>query len=106
MKSDITKLERLLEKGMKHYVLKYGVLYWGVSTALLFSVAFTIVMNLLLDVEVSFFLVLPGALVLFPLGGILWGIRMWSFMESSYRKYLDSEKAAPKDENKPNNLER
>lgn len=98
MKPDITKLERLMEKGMKHYVLKYGVLYWGVSTALLFSVAFTIVMNMLLDVEVSFFLVLPGALVLFPLGGILWGLRMWSFMEDTYREYLDSEKTAPQDE--------
>jgi len=74
------RLKRLIDKGKWHYICVYGVLGWGVSTAILFS---------LLQVysgEAAFFDVLPLSLILLPIVGLFWGLYMWSYLGKLYTK--------------------
>jgi hypothetical protein len=66
--------------GRRRFVLLYGVLGWGVSTAILFSL-----WQGYADGWDGFVFKLITALVLFPLGGVLWGRFMWWFMERKHR---------------------
>lgn len=54
------KWERTRSKGKWNFVLKYGVLFWGLGTAVLFSLFIPIVSR-----KESFLGVLPFALVVF-----------------------------------------
>lgn len=87
MTSDSTTARRLQTweahraRGKAHFVLVRGVLQWGVVTGILWAAA----MAAMLDKD--FFSLLPIALVLFPLGGILWGAAVWSLMERKRRKH-------------------
>ncbi len=68
-----TKFSKL---SRSQFVWRYGVLGWGVTTAILFS----LLMGLQDGWDGFVFKLIP-ALILFPLGGILWGRFMWMFME-------------------------
>jgi hypothetical protein len=70
------------ERGERAYILRYGVVYWGVSMAVLFSLA--PILNIEFD-HLWWFKVLL-AWVLFPLGGYYYGRWMWKFMEQKYRE--------------------
>lgn len=67
--------------GRKAFVWRYGVLGWGLSTAILFA-AWTGYQQ----GWTSFLIQLPLALVLFPLGGVLWGHCMWWFCERTHNE--------------------
>jgi hypothetical protein len=73
------KWAKLREQGRSRFVWLYGVLGWGVSTAILFSL-----WNGIRDGWDGFFFKLIPALVLFPLGGYLWGRFMWWFLETMH----------------------
>ena len=66
------------EGGKKRYVLLFGVLFWGLLTALLFS------MLPLLFGNPFDWLKATIAFALFPVGGIFWGSYMWNHMEQRY----------------------
>jgi hypothetical protein len=70
--------ERTRAGGRKHYILVYGVLGWGLLTALLFS-------SMPLLFGKSFDWIRAAlSLVLFPIGGIWWGSMVWKYMEDRY----------------------
>lgn len=74
------KLKRLIDKGKWHYICVYGVLGWGVSTAILFS---------LLQVfsgEAAFVDAILLSLIMFPIGGFFWGLYIWSYLVKQYAK--------------------
>ncbi|MBU2886377.1 hypothetical protein KO507_11435 [Gilvimarinus agarilyticus] len=76
------RLERTVQKGMLKFILVSGVLGWGVSTAILFSIIqhFTGTTQTINTVVLS--------LVLFPVGGLFWGGAMWWFVKSQYKKMV------------------
>lgn len=64
--------ERMIARGRKSFILRYGVLMWGVSTALLFALFQGYSQgwdSLPLWLGISF--------VVFPIGGWVWGAAMW-----------------------------
>jgi len=65
------RLRRVRERGHLRYVVLYGVLGWGMSTAVLFS------LGMWLWEKEPFLHILPGALVAFGVSGILFGEIMW-----------------------------
>ena len=75
-KSKLEQLAKIRAMGRRKFVLYYGVLGWGVSTAILFA-----------GLEAhskgfGYFLPsLAAALVLYPLAGIVWGRFMWWYFE-------------------------
>lgn len=76
------KLRALIEKGKWSYIFKYGVLFWGVLTAILFSA----LMHFTTSVPFTFTDIIFIALALFPIGGFFWGLAMWFFLVREYRK--------------------
>lgn len=67
-------------KGPLRFVLLRGVLGWGLTTALLYSLIMSAVTGANLR------LLLPTSLVLFPVGGLVWGAAMWWFLERRYQQ--------------------
>ena len=64
--------------GKWRYVVVYGVVAWGLLTALLFSS-----LPLLFGNPFDWFRAIL-AFVLFPIGGIGWGSYMWNLMEKRF----------------------
>lgn len=81
MKKRLDKWERTRSKGKWNFALKYGVLFWGLLTAVLFSLFFSISLK-----DISFFGILPVAIAIFPFAGFFWGVAFWNFMEKTYQK--------------------
>ncbi|MFN8710231.1 MAG: hypothetical protein ACK526_10855 [Planctomyces sp.] len=60
------------------FVKRYGVLGWGVSTAVIWAVLMAAI-----ESSASLLVLLPIALVLFPIGGYFFGQALWSVHERS-----------------------
>ncbi len=58
-----------------HYILRYGVLGWGLATGILWSAVMT------WWGPGPFLVYLAIALVLFPIGGWFWGAIMWRMIQ-------------------------
>lgn len=76
MKNIFRIWEKLRGRGKWSFILIHGVLLWGVSTALLFSLIFSLVM------VCDFMSIFVFSIILFPLGGVIWGYFMWIFREN------------------------
>lgn len=69
------------DKGPVRFILIYGVLGWGLTTALLFSVISSFIGPR------TFSEILGLAMIIFPLGGVAWGWMMWWLSERNWRRY-------------------
>ncbi len=78
----LAKLEKIRARGRTRYILQYGVLGWGVFTALLFLL-FMCVSG---ELECSDISSAVAALVIFPAGGIWHGSNMWNGIEDKVRE--------------------
>ena len=61
-----------MEKEKKDFIIKRGVLGWGITTAILFSLLMSFVKQ-----DATFLGTLATAIILFPIGGYFWGLWMW-----------------------------
>ena len=75
--------------GKQRFILFYGVLFWGVLTALLVSSFSLVIGSELFPLGKT---ALISTLVL-PLAGIFWGWMMWNYAESLYRRHLADARA-------------
>ena len=66
------------QKGKARFILVSGALGWGLTTGTLYS----LLMWLVMDANLKF--LLPISLILFPVGGLLWGWCVWSFSERAF----------------------
>lgn len=76
---DAARWAKFSKLGRSQYVLRYGVLAWGVPVAILF----VLLQGFLQGWTAAAFQAIP-ALVLFPLGGLFYGRIMWSLLERRY----------------------
>ncbi len=88
MKNQLEKWQVTQDKGRKSFIIKYGVMGWGLKTGILFALVFPFFLDTPYSI-VSFLLVLIPSLILFPLGGILWGLYMWNFFERQHDRVSD-----------------
>jgi hypothetical protein len=77
--AEAAKWEKVRGRGKKRYVLVTGVLLWGVVTGIVWSIVMSAVQGW--D-RLPLYLIL--ALILFPIGGIFFGLQMWKILESRY----------------------
>jgi len=79
--SDTEKWARFSQLGRTRYVLRHGVLGWGVPAAILFSLiqAYQFGWD-------GFLFQLVAALILFAIGGIFYGRCMWEILENKHAK--------------------
>lgn len=82
---------RMVARGRRSFILRYGVFFWGVSTAIAFSLyqGFTLGWG-------SFLYWVSISLVIFPIGGWFWGVAMWRF---AVRAQLDAGDSESPDQN-------
>jgi hypothetical protein len=83
------KWEKTRAKGKLNYVLVYGVLLWGFTTAVLVTAAAPLLLGLVITWSHALINV-----ILFPLTGIGWGHFTWMANEKAYQKEKGSEPAA------------
>jgi hypothetical protein len=79
--SNSEKSAKLSKLGRTQFVLRFGVLGWGIPTAILFS----LVQGYRSGWD-GFLFELILALLIFPLGGILFGRIMWWVLENKRAK--------------------
>lgn len=75
------KWAKTREKGKQHFVLVNGVLGWGVSTAIFW----TLLMEFLDPLE-NIWVRPTIALIIFPIAGIAFGHLTWNKSEKAYEK--------------------
>ncbi len=68
------QLQSIMQKGKWHYIIVHGMLCWGLGTAVLFSLL------MFFFNEQPFWNTLLKSLIMFPLGGIVWGSIMWNII--------------------------
>lgn len=76
----VRRWQQTRELGRQRYIVRYGVGLWGVSVAILWSIAF----SSLAEPQMPILIVLPLALVIFPMVGYAWGAVMWMLAERWY----------------------
>lgn len=74
------KLSRMISRGKWHYIFIQGVLGWGVGAAILFSLFQHLFGG------PSFSEMIWRSLVIFSIGGIFFGVFMWSFLKKRHEK--------------------
>ena len=79
MATNWNKWEVTRSKGPVSFVLLRGALGWGVPVAILWSLLMWLVSP---DKHLPTLLVL--AIIIFPLGGVIWGVVMWFVLERMY----------------------
>jgi len=72
-------------KGKWHFVLKKGLLYWGVTSGAISA----ILMQLILPSETWWEWPL-SALFVFPLFGVFYGLSMWNYNENLFNQQENS----------------
>ena len=82
--------EKMQRDGIWRYALKEGVIKWGFGTAVLWLIFMSIVAN----GDLIYSVIVPYALVGFPVGGFFFGILMWYSLHGLIR--LASKYAARK----------
>jgi uncharacterized membrane protein len=75
------KLAARIAQGRRDFVWRFGVLGWGVMTAFLFALWQGVSQG-----WENFWLYLVLSLVIFPLGGVIWGRVMWRVIERQARE--------------------
>ena len=76
------RLARIVAGGKKRFIVRYGVLGWGLPCAALFT-AWTYYSETtvgVVDIVLLF--------IIFPVGGIAWGASMWGFLKKRYDKTM------------------
>ncbi|RMF07330.1 MAG: hypothetical protein D6762_07765 [Candidatus Neomarinimicrobiota bacterium] len=75
----LAKWAEIRRMGRMKFIWFRGVLVWGVSTAILWSL-FMMALPYFHELRPS----LGTAIILFPIGGYFWGVWVWKFAEKQY----------------------
>jgi len=78
---NMEKWKQVRAKGKARFIWMNGFLFWGVSTAVLWST----LMQLFQPQEPIWVRPLV-AIIVFPVGGLIWSNWLWYFSERKYRK--------------------
>ena len=80
----LEKWARIREKGKQRFVLVYGVLGWGVSTGLLWSLLMAFI-----EPSENVWGKLAIAMIIFPIAGIAFGHLTWNKSEKGFTLSLE-----------------
>lgn len=79
--TDWSKWENIRRKGLIRFILVWGVLGWGFSTGIIFSLVFSMIVPVTLQARV-WCLSIPA----FAFAGLFFGATLWLVMEWRYRR--------------------
>jgi len=81
----IARLQKLISKGKRYVVIVYGVLGWGIPTALLATLIQTYPSFSAFIDKISL------ALILYPISGLAFGLILWMRINNQYNKLVSGE---------------
>jgi succinate-acetate transporter protein len=86
MNTNNEKMEKIVGLGKTRFIIQFGILGWGVSTAILFAgtMAYTKGSIGFRELVITF--------LLFPIGGIFWGAIMWEVFKRAAKSTPDGSK--------------
>ncbi len=73
------RLARTIRQGKWRYIFLYGVLGWGIGSAILYS------LFLHITGSAHFTSSIKLALILFPIAGFFWGLVMWRILNKKHQ---------------------
>jgi len=79
-KTQLERLERQLSKGKPHFILVWGVIFWGIPVAIVSKLGLHFLGKRL------FFDGLISWLIIFAISGVFYGMWLWSFQNKKYKK--------------------
>ncbi|SDK87149.1 hypothetical protein [Natronincola ferrireducens] len=88
-------LIELYNKGKVHYIIKHGIVNWGISTGIIFIILTTIFQGGFSLRKIIEGFSNPNNLWViggFGLGGIVWGSLMWKWVEKEANKIQQKKK--------------
>lgn len=80
------KWQKTRAKGKRNYIIFNGVIGWGIPTGVLFTLFTSLVNDKSITFDQDFFRTMITSIVLFPIGGIFFGLWTWNWMERLYKK--------------------
>ena len=80
-KKEISRWEKVREKGRKNYIWRVGVIGWGLSTGVIWATAMPLINRG--SAFLAYFI--PG-MIIFPICGYGWGYFMWKYMDKKYQQ--------------------
>ena len=82
-KAHLERLERQLSKGKAHFILMWGVLYWGIPVAIVTKLGLHFLgERLFFDGLISWLI----WLIIFSISGIFYGMWLWSHSNKKLKK--------------------
>ena len=84
------KWKRIRAQGRNRFIWRQGVLVWGILT----GVTWAIVMAATRGWE-QIHVLLPIALIAFPIGGFFFGLIVWAISESKYKRHVEQQEDPP-----------
>ncbi len=79
------KLGNIISKGMLHYIIVHGILFWGVLTGLTVSAINYFIRNKPISEAIG------HNLIIYPITGIVFGLVMWFLINNQYNRIRDDE---------------
>ncbi len=83
-KNSLDKWNKIINNGKKKFILKYGVLGWGFTTGIVYTIINYFTEQPIIIKE--FIFISSITLIIFPLLGILWGSFMFNYMRKKCNK--------------------
>ena len=77
----IDRWRRMRQMGRSRYIRLYGVLGWGLSTGILWALAMAA-----MEGWENLPILLPLAVICFPVGGYFFGAIMWRLFEAQFKR--------------------
>lgn len=74
------------QKGMRHYVIKQGLITWTLMTSLIYVLLLGVSLKFQFTSEIL--LQIGAAVFFFAIGGVLFGTATWYLSESRYKRHL------------------
>jgi hypothetical protein len=84
-KKQYERWEKIRKQGKNSFVWRMGVMFWGITTAILW----VLLMHFIFHTELTW-RSLVIALIVFPIAGCFWAMSVWHINEKSFRNYTPS----------------
>ena len=84
---EIKRWEKTREKGRQHFIWRRGVIFWGLSSGVIWAIVMPLIHR-----DSGFLDYFFPAIVIFPIVGYAWGYFMWKYIEKKYQQAKSQEK--------------
>ncbi|MBA3031354.1 MAG: hypothetical protein FP816_21420 [Desulfobacteraceae bacterium] len=79
------KWEKIRSDGRSSFIWRKGVLQWGITISIFWSILMQIIQP-----QKPIWIRPLVAIILFPIGGYIWGLFVWKSTEKKYQQHIET----------------